>query len=147
MQRDLGLFLVAICSGLISTLGAPPPPPPPHPPTPGKHKVWIPRPQSILQLPSPSQLSHAPFSPSFCHHQVLPWKTDFPARHPSLRFLGGLFSLLGSAWISLIPSLHPKEFPLWCNRISSISTAPGCRFDPWPSTVGSGSGAATASGI
>ena len=23
------------------------------------------------------------------------------------------------------------EFPLWPNGISSVSAAPGCRFDPW----------------
>ena len=28
------------------------------------------------------------------------------------------------------------EFPLWCSGIGGISAAPGCRFDPWPGTVG-----------
>ena len=29
-----------------------------------------------------------------------------------------------------------KEFPLWCNRISGASPAPGHRSDPLPGTVG-----------
>ena len=28
------------------------------------------------------------------------------------------------------------EFPLWCNGISGILGVLGCRFDPWPGTVG-----------
>ena len=36
------------------------------------------------------------------------------------------------------------EFPLWCNGVGSISGALGCTFDPWPSTVTSGSGFAAA---
>ena len=36
------------------------------------------------------------------------------------------------------------EFLLWCYRISGILGALGHRFDPWPSTVGKGSGIALA---
>ena len=33
-----------------------------------------------------------------------------------------------------------SEFPLGCSRTAGIAEALGCRFDPWPSTVGEGSG-------
>ena len=33
---------------------------------------------------------------------------------------------------------------LWCNGISSILGVLGCPFDPWPGTVGQGSGVAAA---
>ena len=29
----------------------------------------------------------------------------------------------------------PLDFPLWCNRTSLVSAAPGCRFNPRPGTV------------
>ena len=35
-----------------------------------------------------------------------------------------------------------SEFPLWPSGTGSISGALGCRFDPWPGTVGKGSGIA-----
>ena len=37
-------------------------------------------------------------------------------------------------WLRL--KIKMVEFPLWHNGIGSISTEPGCRFDPQPSTVG-----------
>ena len=41
-------------------------------------------------------------------------------------------------WI-LINKMIVQEFLLWYIRISGISGVLGCRFDPWPSTMGQGS--------
>ena len=32
--------------------------------------------------------------------------------------------------------VYMEELPLWCNRISGVLGALGCRFNLWPGTVG-----------
>ena len=46
-----------------------------------------------------------------------------------------LFDLAESG-IRLCSNSLNSEVPLWHSEIGSISAASGCRFDPWPSTVG-----------
>ena len=45
-------------------------------------------------------------------------------------------SLVWSEVLGVRKKEKEKEFPLWCNRISGASPAPGHRSDPLPGTVG-----------
>ena len=56
-------------------------------------------------------------------------------RKKKLRSLFNIRSPLNTIWQSFLMSLKLLlEFPL-CNRIGSVSAAPGCRFGPWSGTV------------
>ena len=64
---------------------------------------------------------------------------------PNVALLGDrIFGRAFKTGICVLMKETLQEFSLWHNRIGGISAAPGHRFDPWPSRVGSGSSAATA---